>query len=855
MTLAAGSRLGPFEIVSPLGAGGMGEVYKARDPKLDRFVAVKVLPESLSKDADALARFEREAKAVAALNHPNILAIHDFGNDAGIAYAATELLEGESLRSRLDGGAALAPRRAVEIATAIAHGLAAAHDRGIVHRDLKPDNVFLTAEGRVKILDFGLAKRVGVDVAGTNAPTSPAGTEPGTVLGTVGYMSPEQVRGREVDHRTDIFSFGAILYEMLAGRRAFRGDSSVETMSAILKEDPPELVESGRSVSPALDRIVRHCLEKTPEARFQSARDVAFDLETLSSPASAVSGRSPAVTVPRWRRPALAAAIVAAAVVAGALLDRALRPPSPPPSFQRLTFRRGAVSNARFAADGRTVVYSAQWEGGPSEVFSISAAGQESKPLDLSDAMLLAASSGDELAVKLRPKLWAGRLRGTLARVPLAGGSPREIQNDIQEADWSPDGRALAVARLNASSQWEIQYPEGKSLLLEPHVVNALRLSRDGSHIAVAEGQYPWWNPSLALVDLAGSRKPLSGDRATGIAWSRTGREVWYTADQPGGATNFEAVDLSGRKRLVYRSAGTLFLEDISTAGDVLAGLLRRQASAMFHAPGASRDVDLAWHEESEIADLSPDGRTVLISEPRHGTSGGDFYVRRTDGSPAIRLGDGVATVFSPDAKWVLASSVESSRKLQMVPTGVGESRTIPLPYDFSQWWFLPDGRRIVVSGILPNGTTRIFTIGLDGKAYRQIAPDGVDTFIGEMPVSPDGRFVAAQSVVPDTVQLQLYPVEGGAPRAVPGFESDDVVIRWADDGHSLFVFKRNVLPARVFRLDVETGKRTAWVELMPADPVGVTRIPTIAMTPDGKTYAYNFTRELSDLYRIRGLK
>ena len=856
MTLSAGTRLGPYEVLSPLGAGGMGEVYKAKDAKLDRFVAVKVLPASLAQDPDALARFEREAHAVAALNHPNILAIHDFGNDAGIAYAVTELLEGETLRSRLEGGAALSQRRAVEIATAIAHGLAAAHDKGIVHRDLKPDNVFLTAEGRVKILDFGLAKRIAPDTAGTGAPTASAGTEPGTVMGTVGYMSPEQVRGRVLDHRTDIFSFGTILYEMLSGRRAFRGDSSVETMSAILKEDPPELVESGRNVSPALDRIVRHCLEKTPEARFQSARDVAFDLENLSSASGAVSGRVPAVALPRWRRTALAAGAVAAALAAGILLDRRIRPPAPPPSFERLTFRRGIVDAARFSADGKTVVYSAQWEGRPSQVFSISAAGQESPPLDVSDATLLSVSPADELLVKLRPKLWAGHLHGTLARIPRSGGTPRELREDVQDADWSPDGRALALVRLGEGSRWTIEYPEGKAIVDEHEAVNALRMSPDGNRLALAEGQFPWWNPSIVVVDRTGRRRVLARDEPTGLAWGPSGKEVWFTADEPGGASDLFAVDLSGKRRLVFRAAGSVSLADVSRDGDVLASLERHQASAIFHAAGAPRETDLAWHERSRIVDISPDGRAVLIAEGT-GTSQSAFYLRRTDGSPAVRLGDGGGPcVFSPDGKWVLAASRDSKRVLQLVPTGPGESRTVPLPIDISQWWFFPDGRRILVSGILPNGLARIYSIDLDGKAYRQLAPDGFDMFIGEMPLSPDGKFFTSQgSTQRNALTLQLYSTEGGVPRDVPGFEPTDVVIRWADDGHSLYVFKRNELPARVFRLDVETGKRTPWMELMPSDPAGVTRIPVIVMTPDGRTYAYDFDRDLSDLYRIRGLK
>ena len=855
MTLAAGMKLGPYEILSPLGAGGMGEVYKAKDSKLNRFVAIKVLPQSLSNDPDALARFEREAHAVAALNHPNILAIHDFSIDGGVAYAVTELLEGETLRSRMEGGAALPQRRAVEIAVAIAHGLAAAHDKGIVHRDLKPDNVFLTSEGRVKILDFGLAKRVSKEIAETGAATASAGTEPGTVMGTVGYMSPEQVRGRELDGRTDIFSFGAILYEMLAGRRAFKGDSSVETMSAILKEEPPELLESGRNVSPALDRIVRHCLEKSPEARFQSARDVAFDLESLAT--SPASGKAAAMSSSRrrWRLGMIAA--VAAAIAAGVLLDRTIRPAAPSPTFERLTFRRGTVTAARFASDGKTVVYSAQWEGRPAEVFSISSAGQESRPLDLVDAMLLSVSPGDELAVKLRPRLWTGRLHGTLARVPLAGGSPRELVENVQEAEWSPDGTHLALVRLISGLKFAIEFPEGKLLRESQVFLRVMRFSPDGSRIAIAEGQPPWSPPSVSLLDRSGARKVLGAADTTGLAWNRGGREIWITVDQPGGATDLEAFDLSGGRRLVSRVAGSMSLMDVSRAGDLIVGLVRRQSSVIFHAPGAARESDLAWHEDSQAVDISPDGRTLLLSEgrPSSGGPGDVFYLRKIDGSPAIRLGEGTVSDFSADGKWVLAQAKGSKDTFLLVPTGAGETKRIQAPIDISQGWLFPDGRRILESGVLPSGQTRVVTVDLDGRNSRQIAPDECDAYIGQLPISADGKLVALNCGGIANTTTRLFPADGGASREVPGYEDGDVIIRWADDGHSLFVFKRNELPARVFRLDVETGKRTPWLELMPADPAGVTRIPTIVMSPDGRSYAYNFKRELSDLYRIRGLK
>src|SRR5271156_2111426 len=320
MPLPIGSKFGPYEIVAPIGAGGMGEVYRARDTRLGREVAIKVLPESFSRDAERLRRFEQEARSVAALNHPNILAIHDIGESGGAPFLVSELLEGHSLRKELDSGP-VPTRRAVDYGTQLANGLAAAHDKGIVHRDLKPENVFVCADGRIKILDFGLAKLAKPAMSAEERVTQGASmqeTTPGIVLGTVGYMSPEQVRGEPADARSDIFALGTILYEMFSGQRAFRRDTSAETMTAILKEDPPEITTAGKPIAPALERIVRRCLEKKPLQRFQSARDLAFNLEGLSgvSSSSAVAA-APAVREARtWILP-LAAAVIALILIAG----------------------------------------------------------------------------------------------------------------------------------------------------------------------------------------------------------------------------------------------------------------------------------------------------------------------------------------------------------------------------------------------------------------------------------------------------------------------------------------------------------------------------------------------------------
>src|SRR6266849_1348312 len=369
MSLSSGTKLGPYEVQSPLGAGGMGEVYRALDTRLDRTVAVKILPAAFARDPERLRRFQQEAQAVAALNHPNILAVHDLGDHDGAPYMVTEFLEGETLRERMLPGP-LPVRKATEYAIQIARGLAAAHDKGIVHRDLKPENIFVTRDGRVKILDFGLAKLTPSGAANPDAATLASQTEAGVVMGTVGYMSPEQVKGLAADHRSDLFSFGAILYEMLSGKRAFHGDSSVETMSAILKQDPPELTETARLVPPALERTVRHCLGKNPEERFQSARDVAFNLANLSE----LSGSSTAIAATKGHRPwfgvaALVSSLVVILLLAGYWLLTRNRPATPI-VFHRLTYELGTLSSARFSPDGHTVVYSAAWEGHPQQIFS-----------------------------------------------------------------------------------------------------------------------------------------------------------------------------------------------------------------------------------------------------------------------------------------------------------------------------------------------------------------------------------------------------------------------------------------------------------------------------------------------------
>src|SRR5271170_2111504 len=444
MALTSGTKLGPYEIVSLVGAGGMGEVYRARDSRLRRDVAVKILPPSFSQDAERLRRFEQEVRVVGALNHPNILAIYDTGSYNGAPYLVSELLEGDTLRKHMEGSS-LPQRKAIDYGVQISRGLAAAHEKGVVHRDLKPDNIFVLSDGRIKILDFGLAKLTREDPLGSATPElqtmdhPQSNTVPGQVLGTVGYMSPEQVRGQATDHRTDIFALGAILYEMFTGKRAFKRDSSVETLNAILKEEPEELQEIAPSLSPGLDRVVRHCLEKNPAQRFQSASDIAFDLETISNQ-SGTGSRLRAVTEERrsyWKQ--AAAALVVLLALAGTYFAARNHAPALTPHFHQLTFQRGSIYGAKFAPDGQSILYSAAWNGAAKEqIYTTRTDALMSRPIDLMDSEVLSISSKGEMAIRQKSESSAIP-KGMLAVVPLTGGAPRELLGDVLQASWSRD--------------------------------------------------------------------------------------------------------------------------------------------------------------------------------------------------------------------------------------------------------------------------------------------------------------------------------------------------------------------------------------------------------------------------------
>ncbi|MGA3210405.1 MAG: protein kinase, partial [Terriglobales bacterium] len=750
MALTSGTKLGPYEIQSPLGAGGMGEVYRARDSRLKRDVAIKVLPAALSRDSDRLRRFEQEALATAALNHPNILAVFDIGTSDGAPYVVSELLEGETLRERLGNGA-LAVRKALDYALQIAHGLAAAHEKGIIHRDLKPENLFLTKDGRLKILDFGLAKLTQAET-GTLATmaTVAQGTEAGMVLGTAGYMSPEQVRGMAVDARSDIFSFGAILYEMLSGKRAFHRDTAADTMSAILKEDPPDLSETNRNVAPALERIVQHCLEKNPEQRFHSARDVAFGLEAVSSTSGPVPARE-APMASRWHRPravelAAVLLLVALAFLAGHLF-RARGAASAAPEIHQLTFRRGLVGGARFAPDGQTVVYSAAWEGAPSEIFTTSEQSPESRSLDIKDARLLAISSTGQMAIKQHPKVYGYFARlGTLATVPLSGGSPRALLDDVESADWSPDGSQLAVVQRTAG-KFSLQYPIGKELYSAPNWVSHVRISPSGERLAFGNHPFGGDEGSVMVIDKSGKARELSSGFLTlqGLAWSPDEKEIWYTGTRTGANRALYAVTLAGKERVVARVPGNLTLWDIGPKGQALITQAYERTAVMAMLPGANQEADFSWFDYGIPAGFSSDGKSLLIAEV--GEGGGTHYssyLRLTDGSAAIRLGEGQAEGFSPDGKYATSRVMGPPNKLYLLPTQ-GTPKELPtgaVDVAYGQK-FIPGSRKFILIGTEPGHKSRAYLLDPDSGALpKAVTPEGVTRV---SLITNDANFMVAQ--------------------------------------------------------------------------------------------------------------
>ena len=783
-----GTTLGQYTITAKLGEGGMGEVYRATDPRLARDVAIKVLPRSLAADPKALARFEAEARAVAALSHPNILGIYDLGREGETLYAVTELIEGQTLRERIEREGALPLRETLDLGAQVARGLAAAHEKGIVHRDVKPANLLVARDGRIKILDFGLAKQAApadsqsrIAAAATMGP----GTEPGTVLGTVGYMAPEQVRGEPADERSDIFALGVVLYEMATGERAFAGETGAETMTAILRHEPRQLGVPESPIPPGLERVVRHCLEKNPRQRFRSAEDLAFALESLAGGSSSQrSGGAPAVAERSSRRRTALAAVAALALlgaggVGGWLLSRGGAVGAAPatgvrPTFRQLTKTPGGEGSPSLAPDGESFVF-VKLDGEDLDLFSQRIDGAKAIPLT-------AECEGDDFDPELSPDGRSIAFRsecegGGVFVMGATGESRRRVADFGYDPAWSPDGRELAVvsevldgptSRNSSSELWVVRVDSGERRRVSDQDAMGPTWSPDGKRIAFWGLRGQSFQRDLWSVAADGS------ERAAGAAqsifddppldwspqYSRDGRWLYFISTR-GGTFNLwrVAIDVAsgrpvGEPEPVTAPSSSVWTFALSADGRRLAYTDRNMEGEIVRAPfdvarrALAAPPASAFSGSFELREqkLSPDGDWILfVNEdlPQH------LHLVRTDGTGYRQLTDGPDRnrqgEWSPRGDWIVFQTSRGESSLAAVrpdgggwqPLGVVPSLTTP------RW--SPDGSTISSFDTAKGGVLLDVSAGLGSPVLRALPPVSEGTLFWPTAWSSDGALLAGR--------------------------------------------------------------------------------------------------------------
>jgi Tol biopolymer transport system component/predicted Ser/Thr protein kinase len=843
-----GKRAGPYLIDSLIGKGGMGLVFKARDTQLNRTVALKVLPAGQFADLERKRRFFQEAQAASALNHPNIITVYGITQENGVDFLVMEYAPGQTL-DQLIPRKGLPLKQALKYAIEIADALVAAHAARIVHRDVKPSNIIVAEQGRLKVLDFGLAKQSAPPQEGDHILSAAPVTKAGLVFGTAAYMSPEQAQGKPADARSDIFAFGALLYEMVTGRRAFQGENVITILAAVINQEPPLAHTIVPNAPRELEWLITRCLKKDPDRRIQQMLEVKLALQELLEGAESASSARASVQTRRrvWLVPVIIALVLGLApgVWLGSVILR-----QQPITFQRLTFRNGDLYMARFAPGG-SVVYAAKWNDTSPTVFSVQPGNREARDLGLPSGNILAVSRSGEMALLLGG---AGEgAAGTLAQVPLGGGAPREILENVTGADWDPEGKSLAVVR-TVDGRHRLEYPIGSVLYetqsLRPPLL--ARISPNGDLVAFFDpgeaGDY-----SVSVIGAKRPRQVLSrGWRAVGgMAWSPNGKEIWFSGGRTGIDPAIYAVDLSGRERMLTQVTGWGLIMDVASDGRALLSTVDSRIGIRCLAPAAKEERDLAWLDASVAYDLSSDGRLLLFSELSYGEGRNPaIYLRRTDGSPAVRLGYGNRPSLSPDGKRVVCTRRDGEKlQILLLPTGPGEPTLLQsdgIRPEIVEWF--PDGKRILVTGGEPGQQPRTYVRDLAGGKTSAITSPGSRA----SHVSPDSKSV----VVIKGGKLYVHSLDSGSETAIGAVGGSDIVMRWSSDGRYLFLQRKEAenRSAKIMRMDVHTGKSEIWRELKPPEQTAV--VTGIArISGDGKSYAFSYQRDLATLYLVRGLK
>ncbi|MFN2533102.1 MAG: protein kinase [Pyrinomonadaceae bacterium] len=883
-----GEIIGPYEVLSELGSGAMGIVYLAQDMRLGRKIALKLLPSQFTNDKDRLRRFQQEARAASALNHPNILTVHEVEQRSGLHYIATEFVDGVTLRQHITTRR-MSFDELLNIAIQVAGALQAAHTAGIAHRDIKPENIMIRSDGYIKVLDFGLAKL-------TEKKLSPVTTEtnPGVVMGTPRYMSPEQARGLDVDLRTDIFSLGTVIYEMVTGKVPFEGETTSDIIAALIKDEPESMSLRAPELPLMFEQVVNKALTKDLDLRYQTIAEFLSDLQRLKneiqldalvrtnsdgsrllfedsgSPLTTRTRGVSSTDPPAQRRTkqlltnisnkwtvgvslgmlvVLATVAIAAVVSFNRRKSASIAKISPPHS---LTNRDGFISASRFAPDGKGIIYSAGFDGKPVELFFSSIEGSESRAAGIESAALKSVSRSGKIAVLLNFELnWSDGYNGTLAILPAKGGKPEVLMDGVDDAAFAPDGNNLAIFR-SVMGEQQLEYPVGQVLYKSPGWMSDLRFSPGGDKIGFFEHPLGDFSGSIAVFDLASKKKmdiSTEWQALKGLAWNPRNDEIWFGGSKVGKTMSINAVSLSGevRMKLYELPAIGARVDDISDDGKMLITQGTNHSTMMIlQGKSATEAVDskFAW---STSVDVSADGKMLLFyqwgyeaSDPSNASA---VYLRRLDRSEPVKLGSGKALALSPDGNWALAlRQTKPQPQLVLLSTSQGESKLLPnvgiKEYHYAS--FFPDGRQILFTGVETREDAAI-------RSYVQDVNTGevhplTEELTVALRVSPDGKRVI--TLQPDRTYY-IQPLDGGEPKAIPGLETDDEPIQWSDDGRAVYVIGPGEFATKIYRVNLATGDRREWKEIDPSNKVGLVGLELnpggILITPDGNVCVYTY--------------